>query len=145
MIPDIVDNGSVWEVLPSGVHDATLDEIKKRFVTNARREELFEGLKRGCLALKAAGCGVIYLDGSFVTSKEVPNDFDVCWDPTGVDVSSLDPVFLDFNDHRKNQKIKFLGEFFPSSSKADHQSVFMDFFQIDKHTRLRKGIIKLLL
>jgi hypothetical protein len=59
-----------------------------------------------------------------------------------VDPNKLDSVFLDFSDRRKRQKEIFGGEFFPSGARADASSAFLDFFQTDKVTGLRKGIIR---
>jgi hypothetical protein len=39
--------------------------------------------------LRDAGCKRVYLNGSFVTSKDEPGDFDACWDPTGVDFERI--------------------------------------------------------
>lgn len=78
----------------------------------------------------------LYLDGSFVTSKQIPADFDACWDSAGVDPGLLDPVLLDFSGGRAAQKVKYRGELLPSS-------VFLDFFQIDKQSGRSKGIIVL--
>lgn len=83
------------------------------------------------------------MDGSYVTDKPNPGDFDLCWDPTHVNAHKLDPVFLDFSNLRKNQKLKYGGEFFPSSAKADGTHTFIEFFQIDKETGLEKGIIRI--
>lgn len=141
MIPDLINIGAAWKVLPSGVHNATFIDIKRCFATNERRESLYEGLLRGCQALKSAGCIAVYLDGSYVTEKPTPGDFDVCWDPKGVDPNKLDPVFLDFDDRRRNQKQKYGGEFFPSSEKADGSLTFVDFFRTDRDTGKEKGII----
>ena len=141
MIPDFIDISGPWKVLPPGIHKATLEEVEQRFAINDRRRTLFQGFKNAIDALRIAGCKVVYLDGSYVTDKIYPGDFDVCWEPNSVDVSKLDPVFLDFNNRRRNQKLKFGGEFFPSSSKADGINEFVDFFQIDKDTGLAKGVI----
>jgi len=143
MIPDMIDIGAAWKVLEPGVHDATLSDIKDRFATNERRKELYEGLLKGCQALKLAGCSVIYLDGSFITEKSAPNDFDVCWEPRGVDANKLDAVLLDFNDQRRNQKQQYGGEFFPSSVSADGHQTFVEYFQTDKETDKKKGIIRI--
>ena len=48
----------------------------------------------------------MYLDGSFVTAKEFPSDFDGCWDPDGVDGAKLDPVLLVYDNLRAAQKAK---------------------------------------
>ena len=143
MIPETVDIGASWKVLPNGLHDATLDDVKHRFATNETRRMLYDGLRRACQSLQTAGCTVIYLDGSYVTDKPYPGDFDVCWDPTLVDPNKLDPVFLDFSDRRKNQKKKYGGEFFPSSIRADGVHTFIEFFRIDKETGSEKGIVRI--
>lgn len=92
--------------LPSGIHWATWSEIEARFGTSPHRRRLLGGLLRAASALKDAGCRAIYLDGSFVTDKEIPNDFDGCWDALGVDGNRLDPILLDFSGERAAQKSK---------------------------------------
>lgn len=141
MIPDFVDIGGPWKVLPPGIHNATLEDVETRFATSDHRKHLFSGFTSGVMALRKAGCKKIFLDGSFVTEKPIPGDFDVCWDPMRVDHTKLDPVFLDFSDRRKKQKERFHGEFFPASWLAKGKHFFFDFFQIDKYTGNAKGII----
>jgi len=143
VIPPLIDIGAPWKVLPPGVHDATLEEVRARFATNPRRKALFKGLSRVCKSLKSAGCTVIFLDGSYVTDKSIPGDFDTCWDPTNVDPTKLDPVFLDFRDRRASQKSKYGGEFFPSSAPADGSHNFVEYFKTDKETGMEKGIIRI--
>jgi hypothetical protein len=143
VIPKLVDIGAPWKVLPPGIHDATLSDIEHRFATNERRKALYRGFLLGCEALKSAGCTVVYLDGSYVTDKPVPGDFDACWDPKGVDPIKLDPILLDFDDRRRNQKLKYGGEFFPSSAKADGSQIFVDFFRTDRDTEKGKGVIRI--
>lgn len=75
---------------------------------------MLEGFRRGCAALRSAGCRLVYLDGSFVTAKVQPGDFDACWDITGVDEAAGDPVFWDFSSGRAARKRRFFGEFFPA-------------------------------
>lgn len=88
-----------------------------------------------------AGCATVYLDGSYVTGKPLPGDFDACWNPEGVDIAKLDPVLKDFSHARRAQKQKYFGEFFPSIVLADGKNSFLDFFQTEKDTGLQKGII----
>lgn len=145
MIPRPVDINGVWKVLPPGIHEATLEEIEDRFATTEARRRLFDGFNRGVQALRAAGCRIVYLDGSYITTKTAPGDFDACWEPFGVDPGKLDPVLLDFSNNRRNQKQKFGGEFFPSSARADGHSTFIEFFQTDRHTGKAKGIIRITL
>ena len=110
MIPEFTADG----LLPQGVHPATLEEVLERFGGNDRREQLLTGLTEALRLLRAAGCRRVYINGSFVTSKERPNDIDVCWDIDGVDADALDPVFFDFDDGRAAQKACFGSEFFPA-------------------------------
>ena len=145
MIPGLVDIGGPWRVLPPGVHNATIEEVEKRFATSDIRKRIFSGFKNGVDALRKAGCRQIFLDGSFVMEKPIPGDFDACWDPAGVDVKKLEPVLLDFSDMRKKQKDCFHGEFFPANLAADGTNVFLDFFQTDRYTGKEKGIIRILL
>jgi hypothetical protein len=85
---------------------------------------------------QGAGCRRACVDGSFVTSKEVPRDFDGCWDHEGVDFDALDPVLLDFEGHREAQKAKFEGEMFLSMTQADALGRrFLDFFRLDRCCR----------
>ena len=55
------------------------------------------GLRAALENLKAAGCRTVYLNGSFVTSKDLPNDYDACWEEPGVDPEALDSVLLTFD------------------------------------------------
>ena len=100
------------------------------------------GLRVALEDVKRAGCGTVYADGSFVTAKEVPNDFDACWEEARVDPTILDPVLLTFDPGRVTPKAKYLGELFPASivASADGFS-FLEFFQMDKEAGARKGII----
>jgi len=143
MVPDFDHRGN----LPPGLHDAEWDEMERRFAWNDRRRELLAGLKAALSPLRKAGCRRIFVNGSFVTSKDLPGDIDVAWDPIGEDVDrllDLEPVFGDFDNRRAAQKEKFGCEFFPSSLSADGVgNTFLEFFQIDKETEAEKGIVAL--
>lgn len=145
MIPALVPlHGSPWNVLPPGMHQASLDEVEAVFATNVWRRGLFGGLVDASGRLRVAGCPTVFLDGSYVTGKPRPGDFDACWDPSGVDHSKLDPVFLEFGKGRAAQKAAFKGEFFPSSMICtDVSRAFIEFFQLDRFTGKRKGIISI--
>lgn len=143
MIPELVDlPGAPWSVLPAGIHQASLSSVADRFASNARRRRLFSGLVQASRNLAMAGCKRLFLDGSFVTDKPWPADYDACWDPCGVNRELMDPVFSIFSEGRAAQKAKFNGEFFPSTNRADAAGrTFVDFFQIEKFSGLRKGIV----
>lgn len=133
--------------MPIGIHWATWQQIKTRFGQTPYRATLLGGLVNGIRALKAAGCRTIYLDGSFCTAKEVPGDFDACWDDSTVNLEQLyatAPLFFDFAHGRAAQKARYLGEFFPCSLvAAPPATLYLDFFQLDKNTGGAKGIIGL--
>lgn len=146
MIPALIDIGhdAPWGVLPPGVHDATIEEIAARFATTPHRAWLFAGFVRAVDSLRAAGCNVVFLDGSFTTAKDHPGDFDGCWDHAGMDFSRLDPVLQDFTGKREAQKAKYLGEMFPAYAQSG-AGAFVDFFQVEKASGQPKGILRILL
>ena len=138
MIPLFDENG----LLPPGVHWASWDEFIQRFGTSIWRLRLAAGIRAAIESLKGTGCRTVYVNGSFVTNKEVPNDFDACWEEAGVDPTFLDPVLLTFDPGRVTQKAKYRGELFPASAIADGDGFsFLAFFQTDKDTGGPKGIV----
>ena len=68
-------------LLPEGVHDCTLDEIREQFGSfqqSDRRCRLFERLESFVRAAKSSGLVVaVIVDGSFVTDKDEPSDIDL--------------------------------------------------------------------
>jgi len=104
--------------LPPGIHRLTWTEIVTRYATSTRRRELLDGLLDALRSLKTAGCTTAYLDGSFVTSKVHPGDFDVCWESADVVFDRLDPELQDFSDERATQKARYGGELFPAEWPA---------------------------
>jgi hypothetical protein len=127
--------------LPPGIHWATWQEFSERFGMTLHRRMLLAGLRDALLALRRAGCRTVYVDGSFVTAKDRPGDYDGCWDPKGVALERLDPVFLDFSNKRAAQKAKYKGELFTSGSPADPAGkTFLDLFQHDQEGN-PKGIV----
>lgn len=138
MIPAFDAGGN----LRPGTHPASWDEIMTRYATNTRRRELTDGLLDALRSLKRAGCRTAYLDGSFVTAKELPGDFDACWEVAGVDAERLERVLLDFSDGRAAQKARYGGELFPAETAAEPAgTTFLGYFQRDRDTGRLKGII----
>ncbi len=132
--------------LPPGIHRATWVEIEGRYGKTARRRAMLRGLVEAIGALKSSGCARVYLDGSFITDKVEPGDFDGCWDREGVDSARLmqlaPELLLGFVHPRAVQKARFLGELFISNSPADGAGrTFLEFFQRDKRTEEPKDII----
>ncbi len=114
----------------------------ERFGWNEHRRRLLDGLADGLRALAVGGCRRVWLNGSFVSAKEVPADFDACWDPAGVDMDLLDPILIDLSRGRSAQKRRFGGEFLPNVVEVDSGLAFAEFFQNDRDTG-RKGIVVL--
>ncbi|MBN8227239.1 hypothetical protein JYK02_06905 [Corallococcus macrosporus] len=135
-IPNFNEDGN----LPAGIHEAEWEEVKIRFGGSGHRRSLLRGLEKAMKLLKMAGCTRIYIDGSFVTSKKSPRDFDACWEENGVDFNLLDAVFLDLRSPRASQKALFGGELFPASAPASGSSPFLTFFQ-NSREGFPKGII----
>ena len=78
-IPDFRDDG----YLPEGLHIATLAEVTFRFgSTNRQRKRLVLRLRRWVELATAIRAVRLFVDGSVVTAKTVPNDVDaVVWLP----------------------------------------------------------------
>jgi hypothetical protein len=131
--------------LPKGVHPATWDEIEKRLGFGFTRKQLLKGLLEGCRELRAVGVKKVYIDGSFATNKRAPNDFDCCYDLSGVDFNSLPAVFSDLLAGRAAQKARFGGEFFPSTHIATLGPPLEPYLTFFQHDRLGhpKGIVAL--
>jgi hypothetical protein len=76
-IPDLDADG----LLPVGVHDCTLVELRQRFgsfQSSDQRCRLYERLEQFVREAKLSGIAkYVIVDGSFVTGKAVPNDIDL--------------------------------------------------------------------
>jgi hypothetical protein len=137
VIPAFDDRG----VLPPGIHDATWDEIAARFGGTTHRMEQLRGLRSALQDLRDAGCDRAYLDGSFVTDKAVPNDYDLCWEMAGVTISRLTAVLRDVRPPRAAQQARYRGDILPNVIESLSGAPFVDFFQRDKAAGGVKGIV----
>src|SRR5438105_4983151 len=76
-IPPLDEHG----LLPTGIHDCTLDELRVRFGSfqdSDRRPQLFQKLQTLVAEARTAGfLRGLLIDGSFVTAKSNPNDIDL--------------------------------------------------------------------
>lgn len=124
--------------LQPGIYEISWEEFVKIFGYNKKRQKLINGLTIAISELKRVGCKTIYVDGSFVSKKEEPRDFDACWDPVGIDFKKLVfqyPTLAEFIPTTAKQKAKYGGELFPATK-------FLSFFQKDRDDS-PKGIIKI--
>lgn len=141
MLPDL---SKLTGYLPVGIHDATWQEIADKFGDTPKRKSILDGLYDACLALRKANVNYLFLDGSFVSNKRNPGDWDGCYSEMGVDSLLLDPVFLDFTNQRAAQKAKYKGEAFIAEQFATSIGPpFIDYFQKEKNTGRKKGIVRL--
>jgi hypothetical protein len=141
LIPGFDSNGN----LPPGVHKATWRQFCGHYAHSGHRKNLLAGLAAALNALAAAGCKIVYINGSFVTRKRKPGDYDLCWSVDGVQPARLDPVLLDFSPTgRRAMKAKYRGDLFPAEiPEGTSGRAFLDFFQTDKRTGEPKGIVSM--
>ena len=138
MIPELEQDGN----LPPGIHWTTWKELSQRFGNTPHRRRLLAGLKAALEELGVAGCKAVYIDGSFVTGKEIPADYDACWDMSDVDPTILDPVLLKFDDGRLAMNAKYRGDLFPEHlTEGATGKPFLEFFMEDKESGKPKGIL----
>ena len=131
---------SATGLLPIGEHIASWHDILDRFGWNATRRRQLDGLADALALLAEAGCTRVWLNGSFVTAKDEPGDFDAVWDPTGVDTDVLDGIFFELANERQQQKAMFGGELFPNWTERGSSLTFSEFFQLDR-VHGTKGIV----
>ena len=91
-IPALQANGE----LPPGEHQTSLKEVESVFgSSNDRRKLLMLRLREAARNFELSGVRTIWVNGSFVTDKEQPNDIDGCWEYTqSVNAETLDTVFF---------------------------------------------------
>lgn len=107
MIPKLTREG----LLPPGVHDATIGEVRKRFgMSNPTRARLMKGLECVVALAEKVGARVLYLDGSFVTAKKEPRDWDAVV-VAPVETNCASPEVLTLVD-RPGIKKEFGGDLF---------------------------------
>ena len=76
MIPEFNEDG----YLPPGIYEASFEEVKNRFGFSRKRQKLLQGMSFLLEQCRILHCDILYLDGSFVTKKLNPSDYDACWD-----------------------------------------------------------------
>jgi hypothetical protein len=109
-----------------------------------------DGLKDAIENFRAAGVSSIFIDGSFITNKDNPNDIDGCWSAAGdIDLDKLDPLFWDSktpNEKRANLhklKARYGLDFYIAEGTENGSGLkFPDFFQVNREGKM-KGIIRI--
>ena len=138
MLPTFRKSG----LLPQGIHHCKWEEFLSVFTLNEHRQQQSEGSRKGLEVLHKHGCSVVYIDGSFVTTKPFPNDVDVAFDNSSMDWKGFKrhhPEFFDTKIGDIIQKEKYSSHFFACNP---FETYFIDFFQFDRNGN-SKGIVKL--
>ncbi len=125
--------------LPDGEYDVSLDAIENRFgCANEQRRLLMQGLRAAAVNLSKANVRKLWIDGSFVTNKEHPNDIDGVWETNDqIDLTVLVPVFL---GNRAAMKDQYGLDFFPDVIEAGSGLPFPTFFRTNRDQE-PKGIL----
>lgn len=128
-------------LIPKGVHIKTFADIERMFTGNEKRKELFKDFMRWAREMKEAGCETVYLDGSFITKKVNPGDFDACWEVFTPVKSPTESLLLSpSREGIEWRKKQFKGDIF---ARYDSFGDRVAHWQKDERTDELKGIIKL--
>ena len=143
MLPAFNQDGN----LPEGIRVATEDEVCARFATaSARRQWLGEQLRSLLALAKSTGqLARVFLWGSFVTSKEVPNDLDVLLVmDAGFAVEAVPAQAQGVFDHVQ-ARLRFHADVFWTKASLDPQvlHLWLDTYQTGKDFT-RRGIVEVI-
>jgi hypothetical protein len=142
-IPALNEDG----FLPPGVHECTLEELQQRFGTfqgSDWRQKLFARLAALVDSVRRSGlfCAIV-VNGSFVTSKQQPNDVDlVLVLKSGHDfLAEVTPVQYNLLHSQAVQR-RFGFDSFLAEEGTDDYVDAVEFFQRVKHRDGGKGILR---
>lgn len=126
-------------IFKPGIYEYTLEKLERDFATNKTRKDLFEDIKRLAKELKHAGCEILYIDGSFITRKEKPGDYDACWEPFVKKNMPANTLLLEDSTFANTwRKERFSGDIFPRFGGYGDR---VEKWQLDSRTNKQKGII----
>jgi hypothetical protein len=134
-------------LLPHGIHNCSMDELRVRFGSfqgSDKRPRLMQQLEAFLHEVRASGIvRAIVVDGSFVTSKEAPNDIDLLLVlPSGHDFGAdLGPAQYKVVDRRRVRRLYGLDIFVVENDSADYAALVRLFHRVRLQPRLTKGIL----
>ena len=130
--------------LPPGEHIVSWTEFEARYGYNPGRAAILHLIKDWLTHMRHAGCRTAYIDGSFVSKKENPGDYDACWDATGVDANRLDRALLDQTATGRQMIKQRLGGDIRPDMVCPPGSIlpYLRFFQKDRDGNA-KGVVRL--
>lgn len=115
-------------------------EFKKLFGYNAQRQGQINNLFTIASIIHAFGCTEMYIVGSFVTDKKLPNDLDVCFNAEGLDYAALKlkyPAFFSREGLKMMHDTQQIHLFF----YASYDTEMLEWFRLDRDNN-KKGIVK---
>lgn len=142
MTPEFTEHG----LLPPGIHETDFGELEEKMGWSRRRLELLEGLQSALELMAASGVRCVYLDGSFVTDKDRPNDIDGCYDleasANAEELEAMAPIFPPSPANRAKAKELYGVDFFPAAAtELGSGQPFLRFFQKDRQGRERGVLV----
>jgi hypothetical protein len=142
MIPEFTEDG----LLPPGIYQTDFEDLEGKMGWSRRRLALLDGLESALELMAANGVMRVYLDGSFVTDKDRPNDIDGCYDleesTTAEELEALTPIFPPSPDNRAKAKELYGVDFFPAAAtELGSGQPFLQFFQKDRQGRERGVLV----
>lgn len=142
-IPDFTAQG----LLPDGIHECTLDEVRDRFgrfQSSDRRIQLLQKLTQflheARLTTLVKG---IFIDGSFVTNKDEPNDIDLILVLQPDHDFSLELRPFEYNVLSRNQvRRHYQFDLLVANEGGERYQECIDFFaQVRDKPNQRKGML----
>ena len=141
-------------LLPPGIHAVTLAELQAiavtPFVADARRALLFASFKQWLQNLQSLHVSaILWVDGSFLTSKNGPDDIDcIMWNPNATgnltDEQKLEVRELTDRDTvRRRFKLDFYMEAPNFRDTLHRQAYFKGLFGFQHDGKTPKGFVEL--
>ncbi len=116
------------------------NEFKRIFGYNEEREKKINNLFTVANRLKQIGCDKMFVFGSFATQKENPNDVDVCFDISNLEVKVLEKNNSSFNKYELVRIKKYF--FVHVILKRVNEEELLKFLKTDRNGNQR-GIIEI--
>jgi hypothetical protein len=145
-IPELNENG----LLPTGVHEAAMDEVRERFGRFQRtdqRASLFLKLSQLLAEVRSTGLiAAVIVNGSFVTAKDEPSDIDLILvlrqdHDFGADLKPFQYNVLS----KRRVRARFRFDSLVARESSAEYAQYVNFFQeVKGRPGSRKGVLKVL-
>lgn len=142
----MIPNFNEYGLLPKGIHKATLEEIEQKFgSSSAKRKELFIGFLKlvQLLCKHKRSIKSFLLNGSFVSDKESPRDYDcilVVKKDFNFDSPEAEKIIKDA------KKLFYAHNFtFMEEEDLDRYHRLIKWFGHEKYTKRPKGLVEVIL